>query len=161
VRRHVEPNRSTIDADAVDADRAVLTSFMLRFPPLHHHFSGAHLSTTTATSLLISDNIAAGRWKGRLAMAMNFKIIQLKSKNSIHLALDGDFDGSSAHELINTLKSCRRDAGKVVIDTSGLTSVHPFGQTVLYQNLSGLYGRCDNVVFSGDHRRQLSRPWDS
>ena len=94
-------------------------------------------------------------------MAMNFKIIQLKSKSGIHLTLDGDFDGSSAHELINTLKSCSRDAATVVIDTSGLKSVHPFGQTVLYRNLPGLGGRCGNLVFSGDHRRQLSRLWDS
>jgi anti-anti-sigma regulatory factor len=93
-------------------------------------------------------------------MAMNFKIIQLKSKNNIRLTLDGDFDGSSAHELINTLKSCSREAGMVVIDTSGLKSVHPFGQSVLYRNLSGLGGRRSNLIFSGDHRRQLSRPWD-
>jgi hypothetical protein len=48
----------------------------------------------------------------------------------------------------------------VVIDTSGLKSVHPFGQSVLYRNLSGLGGRRSNLIFSGDHRRQLSRPWD-
>ena len=92
-------------------------------------------------------------------MAMNFKIIQLKRKNGIHLTLDGDFDGTSAHELINTLKSCGRHVDKVIIDTNGLKSVHPFGQVVLHRNLSGLCGRCRNLVFSGDHGRRLSRPW--
>ena len=94
-------------------------------------------------------------------MAMNFKIIQLKRKNSIRLTLDGDFDGTSADELINTLKSCGQGVNKVFIDTNGLKSVHPFGRVVLQRNLSGLCGRCGNLVFSGDHRRQLSRPWDS
>jgi hypothetical protein len=36
-------------------------------------------------------------------MASNFQIFTFKTKNSLHLKLDGDFDGNSAHELINTL----------------------------------------------------------
>lgn len=92
-------------------------------------------------------------------MAMNFKIIQLKSKNSVRLTLDGDFDGTSAHELINTLRSCGQDVDNVIIDTDGLKSVHPFGRVVLQRNLSGLCGRCRKLVFSGDHGRRLSRPW--
>jgi hypothetical protein len=103
---------------------------------------------------------AAGRWqKGRQPMATNFKIFQLKSKNSVHLTLDGDFDGTSAYELINTLKSCGPDVDQVFINTNGLRSVHPFGQVVLFRNLSGLNGNCRNLVFIGDHGRRLSRPW--
>ncbi len=92
-------------------------------------------------------------------MAMNFKIVQLKSKNSVHLNLDGDFDGTSAHELINTLKSCAGNVDKVFIHTNGLKLVHPFGRIVLQRNLSGLCGRCLNLVFVGQHGRQLSNPW--
>lgn len=92
-------------------------------------------------------------------MAMNFRIVRLKSNNTIHLTLDGDFDGTSAHELINALKSFRSDERRVVIHTNGLKSVHPFGQVVLFRNLSGLCGRCNNFVFIGKHGRRLSRPW--
>lgn len=92
-------------------------------------------------------------------MAMNFKIFQHKNKNSVHLALDGDFDGSSAHELINILKSCGPDVNQVFINTNGLKSIHPFGQVVLYRNLSGIYGRCRNLVFIGNHGQRLSKPW--
>lgn len=92
-------------------------------------------------------------------MAMNFKIVRLTSSNTIHLTLDGDFDGSSAHELINILKSCGSDGKAVVIHTSGLKSVHPFGRNVLFRNLAGLCKRNKNVVFIGKHGRRLSRPW--
>lgn len=92
-------------------------------------------------------------------MAMNFRIVQLKNKNSIHLNLDGDFDGTSAHELINALKSCAAAAQKVVIHTNGLKLVHPFGMIVLQRNLSGLGVRRRNLVFVGHHGRRLSNPW--
>jgi len=92
-------------------------------------------------------------------MAVNFKIIQLRGKNGVHLNLDGDFDGTSAHELINTLKTCARGGGKVFIHTGGLKAIHPFGRIVLQRNLSGLCGRCANLVFVGDRSRQLSDPW--
>ena len=36
-------------------------------------------------------------------MASNFQIFSFKTNDSLHLKLTGDFDGSSAHELINTL----------------------------------------------------------
>ena len=93
-------------------------------------------------------------------MAVNFKIVQRKSsaRNSVHLMLDGDFDGTSAHELINTLKIYGRKVDQVFIDTNGLKSVHPFGQVVLQRNLSGLCGRCRNLVFLGDHGQRLSQP---
>jgi hypothetical protein len=94
-------------------------------------------------------------------MAVNFKIYRRrsKSKNSVRLALDGDFDGTSAHELINALASCDRGVDRVVIDTKGLKAVHPFGQAVLQRNLSGLRFRCPKLVFFGDHGRRLFRPW--
>ena len=92
-------------------------------------------------------------------MAMNFKIFQLKSKNSVHLSLNGDFDGTSAYELIEALRSFGPDVDQVFINTNGLKSVHPFGQVVLHRNLSGLCGHCGNLVFIGHHGRRLSRPW--
>lgn len=92
-------------------------------------------------------------------MAINFKIFQLKNRSSVHLTLNGDFDGTSAHELINTLKSYGSDVDQVFINTNGLTSVHPFGQVVLYRNLPLLRSGQKNLVFIGNHRRRLSRPW--
>jgi len=92
-------------------------------------------------------------------MATNFKIYQLKRSHSVHLNLDGDFDGTSAHELINTLKSCGPDVHQVFINTNGLRSVHPFGQVVLSRNLNGINVHGRNLVFIGNHSRRLARPW--
>ena len=53
-------------------------------------------------------------------MASNFKILTQQNNGDLHLKLKGDFDGSSAFELINALKAHNGRAGKIVIDTSGL-----------------------------------------
>ena len=37
-------------------------------------------------------------------MASNFHIFSYKTRDSLHLQLEGDFDGNSACELIETLK---------------------------------------------------------
>jgi anti-anti-sigma regulatory factor len=92
-------------------------------------------------------------------MAINFKILQHRTKDSVHLTLNGDFDGTSAHELINKLKSYGMDIHQVFINTNGLTSVHPFGQVVLYRNLPAMRHRSQSLVFLGDHRWRLSKPW--
>lgn len=92
-------------------------------------------------------------------MAINFKIIQHKTKDSVHLTLNGDFDGTSAHELINKLKSYDTDVHQVFINTNGLTSVHPFGEVVLYRNMRAISHRSRSLVFLGDHRQRLSNPW--
>jgi hypothetical protein len=132
----------------------------LTFPPLYPLPPGVtHLSSIAGDVYRLMENAVDLRQKGRQPMAMNFKIFQLKSKNSVHLTLDGDFDGSSAHELINTLKSCGPDVDQIFINTNRLKSVHPFGQVVFFRNLSGVCGPSRNLVFIGDHGRRLSRPW--
>lgn len=92
-------------------------------------------------------------------MAINFKIFQHKTKDSVHLTLNGDFDGTSAHELINKLNSYNTDVHQVFINTNGLTSIHPFGRVVFYRNLPVTRHRSRNLVFLGDHKRKLSKPW--
>ena len=67
-------------------------------------------------------------------MALNFKIICHQNSENLHLKLMGDFDGSSAYELNNTLKKYNGKAGKVFVDTCSLLSVHPFGLDVLQKN---------------------------
>ncbi len=92
-------------------------------------------------------------------MAMNFRIFQFKNMNSVHITLNGEFDGTSAHELINALESCDPDVHQVFINTNGLTSIDPFGQAVLYRNLPVIKKGARSLVFLGDYRRRLSRPW--
>lgn len=67
-------------------------------------------------------------------MSANFRISTHRDRNSLHLKLEGDFDGSSAHELINTLKKGDSKVAKVMIHTGGLKTIHPFGQDVFRKN---------------------------
>jgi len=67
-------------------------------------------------------------------MALNFRIITHQNNGGLQLKLIGDFDGSSAFELINVLKEHCGTVGQVVINTGGLSSIHPFGRSVFQKN---------------------------
>ncbi len=94
-------------------------------------------------------------------MALNFRIFHLKSKNSVHLTLNGDFDGASAFELINAVKGCSSDIDQVFINTNGIKAIYSFGTSVLYNNLSDLTGQPFNLIFIGDKKNMLSNPWST
>jgi hypothetical protein len=49
-------------------------------------------------------------------MSSNFKILYYLNSNDLHLKLVGDFDGSSALELVNALKEHR---GKIAMENNG------------------------------------------
>jgi hypothetical protein len=79
-----------------------------------------------------------------------------RSNEKLHLKLKGDFDGSSAWELIHALKEHSNGAHRVFIDTSGLKNVLPFGREVFHSNLSELKGRDLNLVFIGSKAEQIT-----
>ena len=69
-------------------------------------------------------------------MASNFRIYCHQNSDNLHLKLLGDFDGTSAYELIRTLERYHENGGKVFIHTCALSSVHPFGLEVFQKNCS-------------------------
>ena len=72
-------------------------------------------------------------------MAGNFHIVAKESKNkALNLRLFGDFDASSACELINALDESVNKSIKVAIDTNGLRIIDGFGLSVFLQRLSQL-----------------------
>lgn len=91
-------------------------------------------------------------------MATNFRIIVHQNSNYLHLRLNGDFDGTSAYELLNTLEKRCRFASGAFIHTNGLRQVDPFGLSVFHANLNDLKrGRkCRPLHFTGDHARELA-----
>jgi len=67
-------------------------------------------------------------------MSANFKILHHRNSDNLHLKLIGDFDGSSAHELINAidlLLNGKNAAYAIYIHTCSLSSVHPFALAVM------------------------------
>ena len=88
-------------------------------------------------------------------MAANFRIERQREKNHLHLNLIGDFDGSSAMELIHVLREQSRTAEKIFVHTCKLSSMAPFGQTLfrVQYRISGKAGK--NLVFTGKFSDQI------
>jgi hypothetical protein len=78
-------------------------------------------------------------------------------KTRIYLKLYGDFDGSSAFELINALKNYRNGSNLIVIDTNDLNTVHPFGINVFSKNLCILDIKNNNIIITGKHKFSLEK----
>ncbi len=88
-------------------------------------------------------------------MACNFKISVHKNSNCLHCRLAGDFDGSSACQLINLLKSKKRGVSTVFIHTNSIKDIYPFGRNVFESNLDSIGGRSISIVFTGEKANQL------
>jgi len=89
-------------------------------------------------------------------MASNFRISVHRNRDSLHLRLAGDFDGSSAFMLLHSLKENGQGLLNAVIDTSGLETIYPFGVHVFEKNLSDLKGSPFKLLFTGHCAQQLA-----
>jgi hypothetical protein len=89
-------------------------------------------------------------------MATNFRISVHRNGENLHLRLMGDFDGISAHELLENLKRYSYRTSKVFIHTNCLGDIHPFGLNVFHTHLDVLKGISLELVFTGKHASQLA-----
>jgi len=89
-------------------------------------------------------------------MACNFKISAHKNHDNLHLKLEGDFDGSSAHELINYLKKNIRKTSRVFIHTNCLKDIYPFGRDVFRSQFCFGDNPAISFVFTGENAVQLA-----
>jgi anti-anti-sigma regulatory factor len=89
-------------------------------------------------------------------MASSFRIVMHEASENLHLRLIGDFDGSSAFELIELLKNRAHAVQKVFIHTSGLGEVHPFGLGVFEKRASELREELQKIHFTGDKAELVS-----
>lgn len=89
-------------------------------------------------------------------MASNFQIFSFETRDSLHLKLNGDFDGSSAHELLNTLKKHSDGFYQIFIDTNDLKAIHPFGRDVFQKKLGVFKNRFHNIIFIGRNEHEIA-----
>ena len=89
-------------------------------------------------------------------MASNFQIVLFKTRDSLHMKLDGDFDGNSAYELINALRDHGAEFFQIFIDTNDLKTVHAFGREVFQKNFGALK-QLSNLIFIGQNDRHLAQ----
>ncbi|RLC38951.1 hypothetical protein DRH27_00965 [Candidatus Falkowbacteria bacterium] len=83
-------------------------------------------------------------------MANNFTIKKEKlDKSNSKLILSGDFDGTSAWELIHALKEVK-NCSRVIINTHALKKIFPFGLQIL---LNYSFSRSKDkrvIIFEGE-----------
>lgn len=61
----------------------------------------------------------------------------------------GDFDGSSAFEMLNALSENLNNANCILIDTKKLREVYPFGREVFYYNFLKMKNQRNRIRFVG------------
>ena len=116
--------------------------------------SSERLTLSANTAVHRMSNARGRSQKGNL-MASNFRIFVQRQGNSLHLKLTGNFDGSSAHELLNTLKRIGKGVREVFIHTACLRLVHPFGRNTFLNNLHLLGGQRVRLVLTGVYATQF------
>ena len=89
-------------------------------------------------------------------MATNFRISVHKNAEYLDLKLMGNFDGTSAHELLHALANCGVDTSRIYIDTSYLKEIYRFGLQVFHDNLYLLKGKELDLVFAGEYACELA-----
>jgi anti-anti-sigma regulatory factor len=89
-------------------------------------------------------------------MAKNFTITTHTNSGFLYLTLGGDFDGISAHELIDMLRQNSSHYSKIFIDTGAMCDIHPFGVDVLQSYFDRLKGSPSEFVFTGENALRLA-----
>ena len=95
-------------------------------------------------------------------MASNFQIKLIQNTDELQLKLYGDFDGTSACELLNIIKNYYRNILRIYIHTEGLNYVHPFGRDIFNRRLGIRKNRGARIVFKGKKAHDFyykSEPW--
>ena len=96
-------------------------------------------------------------WKGDNLMASNFRISAHRNSDNLHLKLTGDFDGSSALQLVNVLKkNANNGVYQIIIHTNCLNKIYPFGRDTFLKNLQELNGKTGLLRFTGEKATQIA-----
>jgi len=88
-------------------------------------------------------------------MALNFGITISKGRSNFQLKLEGDFDATSAYELIYAIKKLPEDTVMIYVNTNCLKEIHPSGLDVFNGFMDSLNGQSAKIVFSGHNSNQF------
>jgi hypothetical protein len=89
-------------------------------------------------------------------MAANFRIKTARVNDVLRIILKGDFDGSSAWELLNNIADDRGSIRRIFINTNGLKEVHPFGKAIFEKQISSVKKSYTALVFIGKHAKTIA-----
>jgi len=89
-------------------------------------------------------------------MGSDFRVFTSRKGDTLHLNLMGDFDGTSAFQVLNVVKRSGLGAHRVIIHTNSLAHIHPFGIRVFQHSLSEMDRRSLQLYFTGDHAAAIA-----
>ena len=89
-------------------------------------------------------------------MASNFRILINRNSDNLNLKLTGDFDGTSACELLNALRDNCDGTITVFVNTSRLKDIHPFGRDTFRNSLYLLKDLPINLIFTGEKATSIA-----
>jgi hypothetical protein len=89
-------------------------------------------------------------------MSSNFKILIHTNDDKLHMKLVGDFDGTSAHQLLNHIKKFHPKFRTIFVHTNCLKELIPFGVGVFKSHLGNLDRNRKGLVFTGEYATQFS-----
>jgi anti-anti-sigma regulatory factor len=89
-------------------------------------------------------------------VAKNFRITIHRNSETPHLKLIGDFDGNSAYELLNAIRTLPQQSSRVFIHTNSLKDIEPFGLDVFHTHFDLLKGKSMELVFTGKNAVALA-----
>jgi anti-anti-sigma regulatory factor len=90
-------------------------------------------------------------------MSPKFELSGHRTNNILHLQLAGEFDGSSACELVQKIIQEGSGTSQVLVDTSEVRAIHPFGKTVLQNHLGQVTRKAIDLTFTGKHKKQFEQ----
>jgi hypothetical protein len=86
----------------------------------------------------------------------NFKINKRSSKDCLHLFLEGDFDDSSALEVLNLLREKSWNYPQVIINTDHLKKIFTFGRVFFQTKYWCLTDLNTHIVISGQYAHLIA-----
>jgi hypothetical protein len=90
-----------------------------------------------------------------VAVASNFRILIRRNNDNLELRLFGDFDGTSACELLNALKEQGHRVSRISVNTNHLKEVNPFGVDTFQKNLYLLKDKPIRLMFTGENANRI------
>jgi len=95
--------------------------------------------------------------EGGRIMASDFKILVHRNSENLHLRLTGDFDETSAHQLLNALEENCANVRKIFVHTSCLKKIYnPFAQELFQKDLHFMNGQSPSLIFTCENGKQIA-----
>jgi anti-anti-sigma factor len=89
-------------------------------------------------------------------MANNFAIAVQKIGSQVIIKPEGDFDGTSACEIIALLDDVSREASWIVVDTNHIKKIYSFGLNVFLKHIKSIKYRDIQLDFNGKNTMHFS-----